>query len=48
MKIRGEDMAERWRGEPLVVGGGLEHGAVPEAKPVALLKKPRRKTPTPA
>ncbi len=48
MKIRGEDMAERWRGEPLVVGGGMEHGAVPEAKPVALLKKPRRKTPTPA
>ena len=48
MKIRNEDMAERWRGEPLVVRGGLEHGAVPvEEKRVSMLKA-RKKNPAPA
>jgi len=42
-RIRGEDMAERWRGEPLVVGGGMIDGGVPlTEKPVSMKRSRRR------
>ena len=37
-RIRGENMAERWRGDPIVVGGGTIAGDVP-----VKLKKRRRR-----
>ncbi len=38
--IRGESMAARWRGDPIVVGGGTIDGATP----VKIEKKSRRKS----
>jgi NADH-quinone oxidoreductase subunit B len=43
--IRKENMADRWRGDPIVVGGGTIDGS---EKPVKLGKKPRRKTTRPS
>ena len=47
-KIKNEDPADRWKGEPIVVGGGMTTGAIPTENRVSLKPTKKQKKEEPA